>query len=542
MLKKNAIIPLEITGITNEGNGVGRTDGMAVFVPFTAVGDKLMVRVVKVLSHYAYGIIEEIVCPSEYRSEDQCPIYRRCGSCSLRHLSYVQELLIKNSWVEENMRRIGKLEVKLPPALPSPKIDRYRNKAIYPVRLQNDKPIVGFFAKRSHRVEPAADCLLHPAFFGEIAAAFCGWLAEYNISIYDETVHRGLVRSLYIRHAEATGQVMVTVIANGDDLPQTQALIKTLCATCPSITSVVLNVNRGQTNVLLGEKCRTLWGNDTITDRLCGLSFSLSPLSFYQINRRGAEQLYSIAREFAALSSGEVILDLYCGAGTIGLSMAHQAQTLIGVEIIPAAVENARKNALQNGIPNACFICADATEAAAQLEAEGVAPDVIVLDPPRKGCTPELIKTAARMAPDRIVMVSCNSATAARDIALFGELGYTPQKIQAVDMFPRTAHVETVVLLSRKNPDDRIEIDLKLDEFDITTAESKATYEDIKDYVLKNHSMKVSSLYISQVKRKLGLEVGTNYNLPKSEDASVPQCPLNKEKAITEALKHFRMI
>ncbi|WMJ83219.1 23S rRNA (uracil(1939)-C(5))-methyltransferase RlmD [Oscillospiraceae bacterium LTW-04] len=449
MLKKNAIIPLEITDITNEGNGVGRADGMAVFVPFTVVGDKLKVRVVKVLSHYAFGIIEEMLSPAACRLEDDCPIYRRCGSCSLRHISYEQELLTKNSWVEENMRRIGKLMITLPPAIPSPQADRYRNKAIYPVRLQNGKPIVGFFAKRSHRVEPAEDCLLHPVFFGEIAAAFCRWLAEFNVSIYDETTHNGLVRALYIRHAEATGEVMVTIITNGSAIPQTDALIKVLRSACTAITSVILNINCDKTNVLLGQKCQTLWGESTITDRLCGLSFSLSPLSFYQVNRRAAEQLYGIAKEFAALSGGEVLLDLYCGAGTIGLSMAHQAGQLIGVEIVSDAVKNARQNAAQNGIANARFICADAAEAAAQLEAEGIAPNVIILDPPRKGCTPDLIKTTVRMAPDRIVMVSCNSATAARDVALFSELGYIPQKIQAVDMFPRTAHVEAIIMMTK---------------------------------------------------------------------------------------------
>ena len=448
MLKKNAVIPLEITQISNEGNGVGRFDGMAVFVPFTAVGDRLRVRVVKALTHYAFGIIEEIVSPAEGRRPDDCPIYRRCGSCSLRHLSYEQELGIKNGWVQENMRRIGRLEVTLPPAIPSPVPDRYRNKAIYPVRLQDGKPVVGFFAKRSHRVEAARDCLLHPAFFGDIAAAFCGWLAGAGVSIYDETAHSGLVRALYIRHAEATGEVMVTVIANGAALPQTSELIAALRTACPAVTSIILNVNREKTNVLLGKSCRTLWGGDTVTDRLCGLSFSLSPLSFYQVNRGGAERLYEVAREFAALSGDEVLLDLYCGAGTIGLSIAKDARELIGVEIVPAAIENAKQNAAQNGIANARFICADAAEAAARLEREGVAPDVIILDPPRKGCTPELIKTAVRMAPRRVVMVSCDSATAARDAALFKELGYTPQKIQAVDMFPRTAHVESVILMT----------------------------------------------------------------------------------------------
>lgn len=449
MLKKNDIIELCITNITNEGSGVGRADGMAVFVPYTAVGDQLQVRLVKVLSHYAFGIIEDIITPAACRCQDDCSAFRRCGSCSLRHITYEQELLTKNGWVQENMRRVGKLNVTLSPAIASPQRDRYRNKAIYPVRLQNGNPVVGFFAKRSHRIEPIDDCILHPAFFGDIASAFCCWLKQHEISIYNESSHRGLVRSLYIRHAEATGEVMVAVIANGDYLPESKELINQICKICPAVVSIILNINKDKTNVLLGSKCHTLWGSDTITDKLCDLSFSLSPLSFYQVNRRGAEQLYRIARDFANLCGNEILIDLYCGAGTIGLSMARQVRQLIGVEIVSDAIENAIQNADQNGISNARFLCADAADAAIQLEAEGISPNVIILDPPRKGCSPGLIKTVVRMNPDRVVMVSCDSATAARDVALFCELGYHPQKIQAVDMFPRTNHVETVVLMSR---------------------------------------------------------------------------------------------
>ena len=543
MLKKNDVVVLEITDITNEGSGIGRVDGMAIFVPYAAVGERLQVRIVKVLTHYAFGIIEEVLMPSDCRCTEDCAAFRRCGSCSLRHITYDEELRIKNSWVQENMRRIGKLEITLPPAASTHQPDRYRNKAIYPVRMQNQKPVVGFFAKRSHRIEPISDCLLHPEFFGHICAAFCSWLDENGVSVYDEVLHTGLVRALYIRHAEATGEVMVTVIANGRKLPQTEALIDCIRKACAQVVSINININTEKTNVLLGPECRTLWGSDTITDKLCGLNFTLSPLAFYQVNRRGAELLYGIARDFANLKGGETLLDLYCGAGTIGLSMAHQAGSLIGVEVVAEAVENAILNAAQNGITNARFICADAAAAARQLEDEGISPDVIILDPPRKGCAPDLIDTVVRMAPDSVVMVSCDSATAARDVARFNALGYYVQKIQAVDMFPRTAHVETVVLLSKGEIDSKkVRVEFSLEDMDMSDFQDKATYTQIKDYVLEHSGLKVSNLYISQIKRKCGLEVGKNYNLPKAEDSRQPQCPPEKENAIREAMKYFGMI
>lgn len=455
MLKKNDIIELSVTDVTNDGSGVGRYDGGAVFVPCTAPGDKIKARIVKVLPRYSFGIIEELLSPSTARAEDGCAVFSRCGSCSLRHIAYEQELKIKNGWVQENMRRIGKIDVTLPPALPSPLCDRYRNKAVYPIRRENGKAVSGFFAKRSHRLVKLDDCLLHPKFFSNICRAFCRWLDENNISVYDEQNHTGLVRSLFIRHAEATGEVMVTVIINGKGLPNERTLPQALCAACPNIASVVINVNTEKTNVLLGKSCRTIYGADTITDTLCGLNFSISPLSFYQVNRQGAQRLYGVAAEFAALTGSETLLDLYCGTGTIGLSMARQAKRLIGVEIIPAAIENAKQNAKQNVISNARFICGDAADAAALLKQEGLDPDVVVLDPPRKGCAPALIETVVKMSPQRVVMVSCDSATAARDTAIFDSMGYHPQKIQAVDMFPRTAHIETVVLLSKLSQAER---------------------------------------------------------------------------------------
>jgi len=450
LLNKNDIIELKIENMTNEGSGVGRHDGIAVFVPYTAPGDVIKARIVKTAARYCFGIIEEMISPSSLRGCDGCSAFGRCGSCSLRHIAYDEELKIKNGWVQDNMRRIGGLDVELPPALPSPKVDRYRNKAVYPIKLQNGNPVIGFFAKRSHRVVTCDDCLLHPEFFGDICDAVMEWITSCNVSIYDEVEHKGLVRSLFIRHAEAAGKAMAVIIANGSKLPHEQKLIDLIRAAAPCVSSIMLNVNTDKTNVLLGKESRLLWGDEFITDRLCGLDFSISPLSFYQVNRLGAEQLYNTAADFAELSGGETLIDLYCGAGTIGLSMAHKVKQLIGVEIVAPAVENAKQNAAQNGISNARFICADAADAALLLEKEGINPDVVIVDPPRKGCSRGLIDTIVRMAPDRVVMVSCDSATAARDTAIFDSLGYHPVKIQAADMFPRTNHIECVVKLCRK--------------------------------------------------------------------------------------------
>jgi len=449
LLKKNDIIDLNITDITNEGNGVGRFDGQAVFVPYTAPGDIIKSRIVKTTPRYSFGIIDSIEAPSHCRTQDNCTAFGRCGSCSLRHISYDEELRIKNGWVMENMRRIAKIDPPFTEALPSPLINRYRNKAVYPIKTVNGRPVIGFFAKRSHRVVTTDDCLLHPEFFSDICNAVHRWITDNSVSVYDETAHSGLIRSLFIRYAEATGEVMAVIIANGKELPAEAHLVDCIRKACPAVSSVMLNINTAKTNVLLGNESRVIWGSDHITDVLCGLKFSISPRSFYQVNRQGAQRLYGVAADFAQLTGNETLLDLYCGTGTIGLSMAHKAKQLIGVEIIAEAVENAKKNAEQNGINNSRFLCGDASDAAHELEKEGLRPDVIVIDPPRKGCTPQLIETIAAMSPDRVVMVSCDSATAARDTAIFESFGYCLKKLQAVDMFPRTSHIECVALFEK---------------------------------------------------------------------------------------------
>lgn len=542
MLKKNQIEEAEITAMSSDGNGIAKIDGMVVFVPYTAVGDKLKIRIVKVQKNYSFGIIEEILQPSPDRVDDHCPVYKKCGGCAFRHISYEAELRHKAEFVQSNLRRLGGLDPVMLPITPSPLVQGYRNKAQYPIREYDGKIEAGFFAKRSHRVISCASCDLQPAFFEQILEYTKQFLEEYHISAYDEQTGKGKVRHLYIRYGEVSGEVMVCLVVNSERFPHAAEYVEGLLKVCPQVVSVVLNINREQNNVILGQKCITLYGKDTIEDTLCDVRFELSPLSFYQVNRQAAEKLYRLAAEMAQFEGNELLIDLYCGAGTIGLSMASKVRELIGVEIVPDAVENAKENAKRCGVENARFICADAKEAAAQLAAENLHPDVIVVDPPRKGCDLEVLQAISAMAPKRLVMISCNSASLARDCKELEALGYHLEKAAPVDLFPRTTHVETVVLLSKLNAKQHIVVELNLDELDLTAAESKATYDEIKAYVLEKHGLKVSSLYISQVKRKCGLDVEQNYNLSKKEDTKVPQCPPEKEAAIMDALKHFQML
>lgn len=543
MLKKNQIEEAEITAMSSDGNGIAKIDGMVVFVPYTAVGDKLKIRIVKMQKNYSFGIIEEILEPSPDRVDDHCPVYKKCGGCAFRHISYEAELRHKAEFVQSNLRRLGGLDPVMLPITPSPLVQGYRNKAQYPIREYDGKIEAGFFAKRSHRVISCASCDLQPAFFEQILEYTKQFLEEYHISAYDEQTGKGKVRHLYIRYGEVSGEVMVCLVVNSERLPHAAEYVEGLLKVCPQVVSVVLNINREQNNVILGQKCITLYGKDTIEDTLCDVRFELSPLSFYQVNRQAAEKLYRLAAEMAQFEGNELLMDLYCGAGTIGLSMASKVRELIGVEIVPDAVENAKENAKRCGVENARFICADAKKAAAQLAAENLHPDVIVVDPPRKGCDLEVLQAISAMAPKRLVMISCNSASLARDCKELEALGYHLEKAAPVDLFPRTTHVETVVLLSKGEIDSKkVRVEFSLEDMDMSGFQKGATYEQIKAYVLEHSGLKVSSLYISQIKRKCGLEVGQNYNLSKKEDAKVPQCPPEKESAIREALKFYNLI
>ncbi len=453
MPNKNDIIPLTITSVSGQGQGVGRFEGMAVFVPFTAQGDEISARIVKVAKSYCFGIVEELHTPSPHRIQPDCPVFGRCGGCVFRHISYENELEIKADRVVQDLKRIGKCSPEMLPILPAPSPERYRNKAMIPIALQDGKIVTGFYAPRSHRVLPCSDCLLQPQKFTDITNAVVEYAQQCGVSPYDEQTKRGTLRHIFLRHAESSGQVMVVLVVTDFELPNHDVLIEKLTSVCPEISGIILNKNPDVTNVILGRKNKLMWGSELLQDELCGVSISLSPHSFYQVNRRGAELLYAEAARMAELSGNEILLDLYCGAGTIGLSMADKVSRLIGVEVVPQAVENAKENAARAGIKNAEFLCADAARAATELAAQGLLPDVVLLDPPRKGCDISTITAVCSMSPQRIVMVSCDSATAARDIAIFEQNGYKAKLCRAVDMFPRTGHVEMVCLLSHKDPE-----------------------------------------------------------------------------------------
>ncbi|MFV0352815.1 MAG: 23S rRNA (uracil(1939)-C(5))-methyltransferase RlmD [Oscillospiraceae bacterium] len=449
-LSKNQTVTAEITAITNEGNGVARYEGKVIFVPGAAVGDMLEIKIVKDGKQFCYGKIESIVSPGDDRIAQDCPIGEICGGCCFRHLSYQAELTAKQQFVQDALQRIGHLDIDVLPILPSPSVQRYRNKVQYPVRAgKNGNIEYGFYAKRSHRVVYCEDCLLQPQIINQIAQQTITLLQKNNIPAYDEVSQTGNIRHLYFRIGHYTQEIMLCIVSSSGLVPNLDKLVSSLCASFPVITTVVLNVNPHNTNVILGDKNIPLYGNGTIQDYLCNVPLHLAPHSFSQVNTTGAERLFAVAKEYAAPKREDIILDLYCGAGVIGLSMAAQCKSLIGVEIVPSAVEAAKKSAAQMGLSNTRFILADAGKAAAQLEAEGLRPDIITVDPPRKGCDDATLEAILRMNPKKIVMVSCNPATMARDVAKLAAGGYTAHQVQPVDMFPRTNHVECVVELKK---------------------------------------------------------------------------------------------
>lgn len=447
-MRKNEFIEISITDITAEGNGVGHYEGMAVFVPETAVGDVIEAKVVKVLKNYSYAIINRIITPSPDRISPDCPYFPKCGGCSFRHISYDAELKAKEKFVRDAFTRIGKINCEFEPILGCTYPDGYRNKAQYPVSFSKDGTITcGFYAKRSHRIIGGSKCRLLPDEICTIAEYITDYCNKNHISAYDESTHKGVLRHIYIRKAPRTGEIMVCLITT--KLQDFSCLCTELTDKFKSIKSIALNINSDNTNVILGKKTKILWGKPEITDILCGITIKIAPEAFYQVNSPQAEKLYSIAEEFADLHGTENLLDLYCGTGTIGLSMADSVRHLTGIELIPQAIENARKNALHNHIHNADFICADTDSLKSIVTDNGLHSDVILLDPPRKGCTPTTLDTITQITPDKIVMISCNPASAARDCAYLSNLGFQTIRIKPVDMFPRTGHVECVVLMSR---------------------------------------------------------------------------------------------
>ena len=542
--RKNDLVTLEIEDCGIDGEGIGKADGFTVFVKDAVIGDTVTAKIIKAKKNYGYGRLMEVLKPSPYRVEPKCEFARQCGGCQLQALSYDQQLVFKTNKVKGHLERIGGFtDIPMEPIIGMDELFHYRNKAQFPVgRNKEGKIVTGFYAGRTHNIIENRDCALGVAENKEVLDRVIAHMEKYGIEPYNEATGKGLVRHVLIRYGYFTKEVMVCLILNGNKIPKEEQLVKSLCE-IPGMTSITINVNKKHSNVILGEEIRLLWGQEYITDRIGDIFYQISPLSFYQVNPMQTQKLYAKALEYADLHGQETVWDLYCGIGTISLFLAQKAKFVRGVEIVPAAIENAKENAKLNGLENTEFFVGKAEEVLPrEYKKNGVYADVIVVDPPRKGCDETLLETMVEMNPDRIVYVSCDSATLARDLKYLCERGYELRKVCPVDQFGMTVHVETVVLLSQQKPDDTIEIDLDLDELDATSAELKATYQEIKDYVLKEFGLKVSSLYISQVKRKCGIEVGENYNLPKSENARVPQCPKEKEDAIKAALKYYAMI
>ena len=539
--KKNASLTLEITGYTAEGMGVARWEGRVVFIPGTILGERWEVQLLKVKTNVAWGRAVRLLAPSPERVELDCPLAGRCGGCQYRHMTYEEELRAKRQRVQDALTRVGGVSLELPQVLGAENPLRYRNKVQFPVAQEKRGLAVGYYRARSHDVLDVDDCLLQPETVTTLRRAFKGWMERYRVPAYDEGTCHGLIRHLYVRTNQA-GEALCCVVANGTRLPHAPELVQSLRQAAPTLAGLVLNTNTKDTNVILGPNYRTIWGRDFLEERLCGMTFRLSVPSFFQINRAQTERLYAQALEFAGLTGQETVLDLYCGIGTISLALPQRAGQVIGAEIVPEAVQDAQANAARNQVDNARFLCGDAGEAAFQLAAEGVRPQVICVDPPRKGLAPEVPEILASMAPERIVYVSCDPATLARDVKRFGELGYPAVKAQAVDLFPRTAHVETIVLLGRELEKSREHVYLDYEPSAEIDLPGGATYSEIKQWIQAEYDLNVSSLYVAQVKQKHGIVERECYNKPKSENAKQPKCPPEKEAAIEAALKHFKMI
>ena len=538
-LRQNQIYTGTVEGYSSEGLGIVRLDGAVVFVPQAVRGETVDLKITKVMKTCAAGEIVRIHAPSPLRVKPECPHFGGCGGCDFQHLDYKEELWAKRQRVQDALARLGGTDLRVEEIIGAKNPTRYRNKSQYPVGADGS---IGFYRARTHQVVPITRCLIQSEVSDKTAKAVGDWMKRYKVSAYDETTGKGLVRHIYVR-TNQRGESLCCVVVNGKRLPREPELAAMVLAAAPRTVGVVLNVNTRWGNVVLGDRYRTVWGRDFLMDTLCGLRFKLSVPSFYQVNRDQAEVLYGKALGFAALTGEETVLDLYCGTGTITLCLAKRAKRAIGAEIVAPAIADARENAVRNGVENAEFFCGDAADIAAKLEADGLRPDVITVDPPRKGLAPEVIASIAGMAPKRVVYVSCDPATLGRDIKIFAGLGYRAARACAVDMFPGTRHVETVVLLSKGEIDSKkVRVEFSLEDMDMSGFQKGATYEQIKAYVLEHTGLKVSSLYISQIKRKCGLDVGQNYNLSKKEDAKVPKCPPEKEAAIRDALKYFQMI
>ena len=565
--RKDDIVTVEIEDMGIDGGGIGKVEGFTFFVKDAVIGDRVQVKVMKVKKGYAYARLMEIIEPSPDRREPKCMYHRQCGGCQIQALDYKAQLVFKENKVKNNLHRIGGFSRELIEQVMEPVVGmeepfHYRNKAQFPIGMDKDgEPVAGFYAGRTHSIIPNTDCALGVKENKAILEILLDYMKKYKIAPYNEETGKGLIRHVLIRKGFTTGEIMVCIIVNGEKLPWKRELVEAL-KRIDGMTSISININQENTNVIMGKECHTIWGKDTIRDVIhmrsiesidagqdvltsedSGITFAISPLSFYQVNPVQTEKLYSLALDYAGLTGTETVWDLYCGIGTISLFMAKKARKVYGIEVVEQAIMNARENARQNHIDNAQFYVGKAEEVLPRLyEEEGIRADVICVDPPRKGCDMACLETIVKMAPQRIVYVSCDSATLARDLKYLCANGYGLRRVRAADLFAQTVHVETVVKLSLKKDTPKIEVTMEPSAESNYTPTEKATYGKIKEYVKEKHGLSVSSLYIGQIKEKCGLDKRDNYNLPKSENAKVPKCPSEKEAAIMAAFRHFGMI
>ena len=555
--RKNDLVTLEIEDCGIDGEGIGKADGFTVFVKDAVIGDTVTAKIIKAKKNYGYGRLMEVLKPSPYRVEPKCEFARQCGGCQLQALSYDQQLVFKTNKVKGHLERIGGFtDIPMEPIIGMDELFHYRNKAQFPVgRNKEGKIVTGFYAGRTHNIIENRDCALGVAENKEVLDRVIAHMEKYGIEPYNEATGKGLVRHVLIRYGYFTKEVMVCLILNGNKIPKEEQLVKSLCE-IPGMTSITINVNKKHSNVILGEEIRLLWGQEYITDRIGDISYQISPLSFYQVNPMQTQKLYAKALEYADLHGEETVWDLYCGIGTISLFLAQKAKFVRGVEIVPAAIENAKENAKLNGLENTEFFVGKAEEVLPrEYKKNGVYADVIVVDPPRKGCDETLLETMIEMNPERIVYVSCDSATLARDLKYLCARGYELRKVCPVDQFGMTIHVETVVLLSHKKPDGHINVKVEFGEGEgkvpldniAKRAESykpkeRVTYKMIKEYIEAKYGFKVHTAYIAEVMRDLGLPM---YDAPNAvEELKQPRKHPTAEKveAIKDALKYFEVI
>ena len=524
------------------GEGIGSVDGFTVFVPGALPGETVTAEIILLKKSYALGKLLSIEQESPFRVVPECPVYENCGGCQLSHLTYEGQLDMKYRRVKDVIERIaGESGNLVRPVLPAAHPFAYRNKMAVPAGLVKGKAALGCYRQGSHDIIPVSSCAIQKEENNRLLRFARRFIEKYGISVYDEKTRKGSLRHVLGRVGDG-GKMIAVLVTASEILPEEKRWIEEIKKELPEVVSLWHNIQSKLGNTILGAKIRHLWGRETLTASLCGLRFEVSPYSFFQVHKEQAEILYEKALAYADLKGGETVIDAYCGTGTISLCLAKKAKRFIGIEIVKPAIEDAKKNAKKNHMENTEFYAADAGKLMPQLYRQGLVPDVIVMDPVRAGCSEEVLKAAAGMNPKRIVYVSCNPATFARDAKILKSEGYEIKEIQPVDMFPQTMHVEAIVLLSKLDSKNHISVELPIDDMDLTSAESKATYKEIQNYVLEKFGFKVSNLYIAQVKEKCGIKERENYNKSKKEDLKQPICPIEKEEAIKDAFRYFQMI